>query len=187
LELTIHVINNLAAPPQRVCIISTQLTPDTTKIPTGAPTGNEIKIAIKHLKLNKASSLDNLTPEIFKTYLHTIANILEPLLKKVWDSEQIPNEWKQGLIIQLPNKGDLIECLNWTEITLLNTICKILATIIYNRLKEELELKMTPEQAGFWPNKSCANHINTLQITVEQSIEFRSPLQLVFIDFPTGL
>ena len=75
---------------------------------SNAPTGNEIKITIKHFKLNKASSLDNLPPEIFKTYLHTIANILEPLIKKkVWDSGQIPNEWKQGLIIKLPKKGDL--------------------------------------------------------------------------------
>jgi len=46
-----------------------------------------------------------------------------------------------------------------------------------------MEPKMRPEQAGFRPNKSCADHINTLRIIVEESIEFRSPLQLVFIDF----
>jgi len=73
--------NNLATPP-RVCIISTQTTPETTKIPTGAPIGNEIKIAIENLKLNKASGLDSLPRENFKTYPHTIANILDPLLKK---------------------------------------------------------------------------------------------------------
>jgi hypothetical protein len=39
--------------------------------------------------------------------MHNIANILEPLLIKVWDSDQIPNEWKQGFIIKLPKKGDL--------------------------------------------------------------------------------
>jgi len=42
------------------------------------------------------------------------------------------------------------------------TICKILSTIIYNGRKEELEPKMSPEQAGFRQNKSCAEHINTL-------------------------
>jgi hypothetical protein len=42
---------------------------------------------------------------------------------------------------------------------------------------------MRPEQAGFRSNKACADHINTLGIIVEQSVEFRSPLQLVFIDF----
>ena len=32
-------------------------------------------------------------------------------------------------------------------------------------------------------NCKCADHIKTLRITVEQSVEFRSPLQLVFMDF----
>jgi hypothetical protein len=63
-------------------IATTQRTPETTKIPSRAPTGNEIKTAIKHLKSNKASGLDNLLLEIFKTYPRTIANILETLLKK---------------------------------------------------------------------------------------------------------
>jgi hypothetical protein len=58
-----------------------------------------------------------------------------------------------------------------------------MAIIIYNRLKEELELKMRPEQAGFQPNKSCTDHTNNLRIITEQSIEFPSPLQLVFVHF----
>jgi hypothetical protein len=172
--------DNFAAPPQQIGMNTTQMTP---KIPTGAPTMNEIKIAIKHLKLNKASGPDNLPAEFFRTYPSTIANIMEPLLKKVWNSRQIPNDWKQGLIIKLPKKGDLTECSNWRGITLLNVIGKILAIIIHNRLKEELEPKMRPEQARFRSNKACTDHINTLRIIVEQSVEFRSPLQLVFIDF----
>jgi len=52
-------------------------------------------------------------------------------------------------IIKLPKKGDLTECRNWRRIALLNIIGKILATIVYNRLNEELESKMRPEQAGF--------------------------------------
>jgi len=58
--------------------------PDTLKIPSDAPTVKEIKTAIRHLKSNKASGLDNLPPEIFKTYPHTVANIVETLLKKAW-------------------------------------------------------------------------------------------------------
>jgi len=117
----------------------------------------EIKTAIKHLKSNKASGLDNLPPEIFKTYPHTVAIILEPLLKKVWESGQILSEWKQGLIIKLPKKRDLTECRNWRGITLLNTICKVLAIIIYNRLKEEMEPKMRPARPVF----GQTNHVLT--------------------------
>ena len=42
---------------------------------------------------------------------------------------------------------------------------------------------MRPEQAGFRSNRACVDHINMLRIIAEQSVEFCSPLQLVFIDF----
>jgi len=76
------------------------------------------------------------------------------LLKKVRLSGQIPKDWKHGLIIKLPKKGDLMECSNWRGITLLNITGKTLATIIYNRIKE-LEPIMRTEQAGFRSNRAC--------------------------------
>lgn len=39
------------------------------------------------------------------------------------------------------------------------------------------------EQAGFRASRSCIDHINSLRIIVEQSVEWRSPLYLVFVDF----
>jgi len=74
--------DNFAAPLQQICTNTTQRTPETTKIPTGAPTMKEIKTAIKHLKLNKACSHDNLPAELFRTYPNTIVNILETLLRR---------------------------------------------------------------------------------------------------------
>jgi hypothetical protein len=144
-----HFKENFAVPPQQISMSTTQMTHEIKKIPAGAPTKKEIKTAIKHLKPNKASGPDNLPAEFFRTYPNTIAKILEPLLEKVWKSGQIPKDWKHGLIIKLPKQGDLTECSNWRGIPLLNIIGKILATIIHNRLKEELEPKMRPDQAGF--------------------------------------
>jgi len=86
--------DNFAAPLQQVSTNTTQTTPETIKIPTGAPTMKEIKTAIKHLKPNKASGPHNIPAEFFRTYPNTIANILEPLLKKVWNSGHIPGDWK---------------------------------------------------------------------------------------------
>ena len=100
---------------------------------------------IKHLKLNKASGPDNLPPEFFKTYPNTTANILETLTKKygtLAKSQVIETRAHH----KTPKEGRS-EWRNWRGITLLHTIGKILATIIYNRLK--VERKMRPEQAGF--------------------------------------
>lgn len=46
-----------------------------------------------------------------------------------------------------------------------------------------MDLQLRHEQNGFRPNRSCVDHINTLRIIVEQSVEWRSPLFLLFVDF----
>jgi hypothetical protein len=39
------------------------------------------------------------------------------------------------------------------------------------------------EQAEFHPNISCIDHINTLRIVTEQSVEFQSLLYMEFVDY----
>ena len=51
------------------------------------------------------------------------------------------------------------------------------------RLKEALDVKLRPEQAGFRQGRSCADHIATLRIIIEQSLEWQSPLYMTFVDF----
>ncbi|CAH8662821.1 unnamed protein product [Heterobilharzia americana] len=109
--------------------------------------------------------------------------MLTPLLQKVWKEEKVPDDWKKGYLVKLPKKGDLSACKNWRGITLLSTPSKILSRIILERLRDALDSKLRPEQAGFRKYKSCADQIATLRIIIEQSIEWQSPLHLNFIDF----
>jgi len=60
-----HFKENFAAPPQKISMNTIQMTPEITKISTGAPNMKEIKTAIKHLKPNKAIGPDNLPAEFF--------------------------------------------------------------------------------------------------------------------------
>ena len=39
------------------------------------------------------------------------------------------------------------------------------------------------EQAGFQKERSCTDHIATLRITVEQSLEWNSPVFMTFMDY----
>lgn len=76
-----------------------------------------------------------------------------------------------------------MECSNWRGITLLNTLNKVIAKTLHRRIFDAIDMNLRPEQAGFRPNKSCIDHINSLRIIVEQSAELRVPLYLIFIDF----
>ena len=41
-------------------------------------------------------------------------------------------------------------------------------------------------QAGFRHNRSCIDQINTLRVIIEQSLEFQSPLYMLFVDYQTA-
>ena len=59
----------------------------------------------------------------------------------------------------------------------------MLATIILNRIADHIELQLRDEQAGFRRGRSCIDNSNTLRQIIEQSVEWNSPLYMVFIDF----
>ncbi|XP_073820509.1 uncharacterized protein [Musca autumnalis] len=147
------------------------------------PTNEEISSAISKLKSHKAAGPDNLPPELFKYAADVLTPILQPIVSEAWSTNNIPSKWKEGVIITIPKKGDLSSCGNWRGITLLNTIQKVLAFIILDRITPVLNPQLRREQNGFRPQRSCSDHINTLRIVVEQSVEFRSPLYLLFVDF----
>ena len=66
---------------------------------------------------------------------------------------------------------------------LLSVPSKILTRIILDRLKRALDKTLREEQAGFRQDRSCTDHIATLRIIIEQSLEWQSPLYSVFVDF----
>jgi hypothetical protein len=75
------------------------------------PTKTEIKKALAQLNNGKAVSLDNINSEVLKVDPEISAEMLYPLLEKIWKEEMIPEEWK-GLIIKTLKKGDLSNCNN---------------------------------------------------------------------------
>jgi hypothetical protein len=62
-------------------------------------------------------------------------------------------------------------------------ISKIFNKIVLELIMRSLESGLRMEQAGFLPNRSFTDQINTLRIIIEQSLEFHSPLYLMFVDY----
>ena len=66
---------------------------------------------------------------------------------------------------------------------LLSIPSKVFCRIILERLKKAVDEQLRKEQAGFRQDKSCTDHIATLRIIIEQSIEWQTPLYITFVDF----
>nr|KAG5706977.1 hypothetical protein BaRGS_019582 [Batillaria attramentaria] len=152
-------------------------------ISTNPPTKTEIIKAIKSLKSGKAAGPDGIPPEALKADIQTSTDMLHPLLRKIWESESVPQDWKKGHLVKLPKKGDLSSCSNWRAIILLSIPGKVLTRIILERLKTALDKTLREEQAGFRNDRSCTDHIATMRIIIEQSLEWQTPLYSTFVDF----
>lgn len=152
-------------------------------ISTEPPTTAEIQTALLKLGNGKSAGPDDIPAELLKYGAPTLALVLTPVIRNVWITNQIPVEWKEGVVITIPKKGDLSECKNWRGITLLNSIVKLMATLLLQRIAPAVESILRKEQAGFRIGRSCADHINTLRIIIEQSKEYNTHLYLLFVDF----
>uniref|UniRef100_H3B4N3 Reverse transcriptase domain-containing protein n=1 Tax=Latimeria chalumnae TaxID=7897 RepID=H3B4N3_LATCH len=142
----------------------------------------EIVQAIKKIKNGKASDENKITVEMIKAGMDTSVTILTNLFNKVWKEEKIPEDWKHGIIVKLPKKGDLSDCNNWWDITLLSTPGKIFSRILLERMKISAEKTIREEQAGFRENRSCMDNI-VIRNIAKQCLEWNTTAYFNFIDF----
>lgn len=67
---------------------------------------------ISKLKNNKAEGIDRIPAELSKAAPEVTADSMKPILEQIWNTASITQEWKKGIIVKLPQKGDLTECCN---------------------------------------------------------------------------
>ena len=159
--------------------------PAETELPISCdkPSKTEIKKAIMTLRSGKAAGPDEIPAEAIKADIETAVQMLYSLFSKIWEKEEVPAQWKEGIIIKLPKKGDRRDCSKYRGIMLLSTPGKVLNRILLERMKEAVDPKLRDQQVGFRRNRSCADQIASLRIIVEQSLEWNSPLYISFIDY----
>ena len=148
-----------------------------------APTKEEILKSISSLKNGKAAGPDDIPAEAMKASQEVSADAIEVLLKKIWEKNEIPQDWKDGHLTVLPKKGDLSICDNHRGIMLLSAPGKVLSKILLERLKSAIDQKLRKNQAGFRSGRSCSDQIVTLRVIIEQCLEMRKPCIINFVDY----
>nr|KAG5714913.1 hypothetical protein BaRGS_000401 [Batillaria attramentaria] len=96
--------------------------PAETELPINCdkPSKAEIRKAIMTLRNGKAAGPDEIPAEAIKADTETAVNMLHSLFSKIWEKEEVPAQWKEGIVIKLPKKGDLRDCSNYRGIMLLS-------------------------------------------------------------------
>jgi hypothetical protein len=118
-----------------------------------------VEMAIEKVKGHKSPGIDQIPAESIKAGGRTIRSENHKLIISIWNEEELPEEWKESIIVLIYKKGDKTDCSNYRGISLLSTIYKILSNILLSKLTPYAEEVIGDHQCGFRHNRSTTGHI----------------------------
>ena len=98
------------------------------------PSALVFEMAIEKLKRHKSLGIDKIPAELIKAWGRTIPSEIHKLIHSIWNKEELPEEWKESIIVPTYKKGDKTECSNYRGISLLSTTYIILFNILLSTL-----------------------------------------------------
>jgi hypothetical protein len=78
-----------------------------------------VEIAIGKLKKYKSPGSDQILAELIQAGGEILLSAIHKLINSVWNREELPDQWKESVIIPVHKKGDKTVILSW-EITAIN-------------------------------------------------------------------
>jgi hypothetical protein len=66
----------------------------------------EVETAIGKLKSYKSPGTDQIPAELIKAGGETLNSEIHKLIRYIWNEEELPQQWKESIIIQIHKKDD---------------------------------------------------------------------------------
>jgi sorting nexin-29 len=140
----------------------------------------EAETAIGKLKSYKSPGNDQIPAELIKAEVETLCSEIYRIICSIWNKEELPQQWKESIIIPIHKKDDTTDCNNYRGISLLSTAYKMLSNILTARL---IPYVNGDHQCGFRRNRSTTDPIFYIRQILEKKWEYNGMVHQLFIDF----
>ena len=88
----------------------------------------EVEKANEKLKRPKSPGIDQIPAELIKAGGKTIWSEINKHINNMWNKDELPEEWKESIILPVYKKDDKIDCSTYRGITVLPDTYKIYPT-----------------------------------------------------------
>jgi hypothetical protein len=110
-------------------------------------------------KSHKSPGTNQIRAEIIKEGSRKIRCAIHKLIIAIWNKEELPDEWKESVIVPIHKKGDKTYCNNDRGISILPITLNIFSNILLSKLIPYAEVIMGDHQCGFRRNMSTTDLI----------------------------
>jgi hypothetical protein len=87
-----------------------------------------------------------------------LLSTIHKLINSIWNKEELPDQWKESIIVPVNKKGDKTDRNNYREISLI-TSYKIVSNILLSRLAPYIDELNGEHQCGFRRNRSTTDQM----------------------------
>ncbi|KAH8616317.1 putative RNase H putative (RNA dependent DNA polymerase) [Trypanosoma vivax] len=143
----------------------------------------ELDIALRELSSGTAPGDDEIHCEELKQLGRASRRCILRLFNYSLRTGQVPAKWRQGIIVPLlkPNKP-ANSMASFRPVTLTSTLCKLMERIVARRVRDCIEDKLQPQQAGFRPARSTLDTLMQVTSDVRRRKDGERTA-VVFIDY----
>jgi hypothetical protein len=130
----------------------------------------EVEIAIGKLRSYKSPGTDQILTELIKAGGETLYSEIHRLICSIRNKEELPQQWKESIIVPIYKKDDKTDCNNYRGISLLSAAYKILSNIFLARLTSYVSEVIGDHQCGFPRNGSTMDQIFYIRQILEKKM-----------------
>ena len=160
---------------------------DHLHIDTPNVTREEVERAVKKLQNGKAAGDDRIVVELVESGGEAVIDWLVELIQGVWKTRQVLQEWRNATFVPLHKKKDQKEYKNYRGISLLSIPGKVLTLALLERMQIVIEPQLSEAQCGFRKGQGTVDQLWLTRQVMEKAVEYRTPVQLCFIDLTKAL
>jgi hypothetical protein len=148
-------------------------------------TENDIIKYIDKMNKFKSPGPDNFVPQVIKEVKYAIVTNLRHIFQLSINNCEIPTDWKLSNVIPIPKKGNKLLPENYRPISLTSIICKILESIICEKINDFVESNniITKNQHGFRRNRSCSTNLLEFYGGVYSEFDEGKAIDIIYLDF----
>ena len=95
----------------------------------------------------------------------------------------LPFQWKRASVVPIFKKGDKHSVKNYSPVSLLNSVSKVLERCISNLLYPHVEPHIHPLQHGFVKHRSCTTQLLKVYNAIGQILDRGGQVDIIFLDF----
>lgn len=174
------------------------------EILAGLPSGNfagvdkavqvaEVAAVVSKWTLGRTPGVDGIPLDFFKkfkdvkrkngfTLLEVMTIITTILVETTKYNCKMPVGWSEGCIKIMHKKGDAADLANYRPLSMINSIYKLVTSVILNRLSGPFTSCIGEHQTGFMAGRSIFDNIKWAQALIDRADQTGSPLYIALLD-----